>query len=57
MRYTEEMYLFVISFFSCHDISMKILPRIPFELEGFLSSVRCMLGENDCQPSSMWRII
>lgn len=27
---------------------MNILPRIAFELEGFLSSVRCMLGENDC---------
>lgn len=37
-----------ILFFRCHDISMNILPRIAFELEGFLSSVRCMLGENDC---------
>lgn len=35
-----------LCFFSCHDVSVNILPGIASELEGFLSSVRGMLGEN-----------
>lgn len=53
MSNTEEMYQFAILIFSFPVMISAwksfILPsRIAVELEGFLSSVRCMLGENDC---------
>lgn len=47
MSSTKEMYLSGILFSCCHDISRKILPGLLLNLS-FLSSVRCMLGENDC---------
>lgn len=49
MSNTEEMYLFVIFFFFPVMISAgKSLAGLLLKWGGFLSSVRCMLGENDC---------